>query len=154
MESKILKKQYIKLQVWLFSEAKPDPLVFIRVIVGLWMIWYGKDIFIDDWFEERSKTWGEEGLGFSNPILMLYLSKISEIVFGCLFAVGLFTRLSSFILLVIMSVAVVIAQGWKIFPYDRGEITFFYWLFFAAFVFIGGGKYSLDHSLFNRKKYN
>lgn len=129
----------------LFASAQTDILVFVRVIVGLWMAWYGKDVFITEWFEVRKISWGPQGLGFDNPVLILYISKVSEIIFGILLALGLFTRLSAIILLIIMSVAVVVGQQCNIFPYDKGEITFFYWLFTIVFLFIGGGRYSLDN---------
>lgn len=83
---------------------------------------------------------------------MLYLSKISEIIFGLFLALGLLTRFSSFALLIIMTVAISVGQNWNIFPYDKGEITFFYWLFCLVFLLIGGGKYSLDYLFFKRKK--
>ena len=115
------------------------------------MMWYGKDVFIREWFEPRAISWGEGGYGFSNPVLMLYISKISEIVFGLFFTLGFLTRFSSLSLLVVMTVAVSVGQNWQIFPYDKGEITFFYWLFFLVFAIVGGGKYSLDHLLFTKK---
>lgn len=135
----------------LFGKPNTNALVIIRVIVGLWMMWYGKDVFNAEWFAIRKTSWGEGGLGFSNPVLMLYLSKTSEIIFGLFLALGFLTRFSAFALLIIMSVAVAIGQSFQIFPYGKGEITFFYWLFSLVFLAIGGGKYSLDHLLFKKK---
>lgn len=135
-----------------FGNPQVNLLFIVRIIVGLWMLWYGKDVFIEEWFEIRKVSWGEGGYGFSNPVLMLYLSKISEIIFGLFLALGLLTRFSSFALLIIMTVAISVGQNWNIFPYDKGEITFFYWLFCLVFLLIGGGKYSLDYLFFKRKK--
>lgn len=138
---------------FLFALPKTDLLFFVRVIVGLWMMWYGKDVFIDEWFAERKVTWGVTGYGFSNPELMLYLSKISEIIFGLLLVLGLYTRFASLALLVIMSVAVGLGQRFQIFPYDKGEITFFYWLFCLVFLFVGGGRFSIDALIGKKKSY-
>ncbi len=137
---------------FLYTGSKTDGLFVIRVIVGLWIAWYGKDVFIPEWFEERRLSWGPTGLGFSHPETVLYISKTSEIIFGILLALGLFTRLSSFVLLIIMSVAISVGQDWQILPYQKGEIAFFYGLFFIVFLFIGGGRCSLDWLLFGRNK--
>ncbi|WP_419867952.1 DoxX family protein [Chryseobacterium sp. CT-SW4] len=132
------------------APAQTDILVIVRVIVGLWIMWYGKDLFIDEWIQVRLVSWKED-LGFSNPLLMLYLAKGSEFFFGILFALGFLTRITSFILFIVLSVAWIHAQQMHIFPYDKGEITFFYWLFFFTFIFLGGGKWSLDYLLFSPK---
>lgn len=131
------------------APAKTDVLFIIRIIVGLWIFWYGKDVFKPEWFQARLISWKED-YGFSNPALMLYLSKGSEFFFGILFALGFLTRISSFVLLIVMSVAVVVGQSGHVFPYDKGEVTFFYWLFFLIFLFLGGGKYSLDNVIFKK----
>ena len=138
-------------KIW-FGKPKVNPLFIIRIIVGLWMFWYGKDVFNNNWFETRKVSWGEDGLGFSNPVFMLYLSKISEIIFGLFLAFGFLTRLSSLVILVIMTVAIILSHQFQILPYDKGEIAFFYWLFSLVFIFTGGGKFSLDHLLFEEKK--
>lgn len=129
---------------------KTDALFIIRIIIGLWICWYGKDVFIPEWFQGRLISWKEE-YGFSNPALMLYLSKGSEFFFGILLALGFLTRIGSFVLFVVMTVAVVIGQSGHIFPYAKGEVTFFYWLFFLIFLFLGGGKYSLDSLIFKKE---
>ncbi|ASW75597.1 DoxX family protein [Chryseobacterium piperi] len=141
-----------KFKSLLFAPPKTDLLVIVRIIVGCWIAWYGKDVFISEWFEKARVGFGETGLGFSNPELMLYLAKGSELIFGIFLVLGLLTRLSSAILLVVLSVAVTLGQNWKIFPYDQGEITFFYWLFFVVFLIVGGGRFSLDALLFHKTK--
>ncbi|WP_443946727.1 DoxX family protein [Pedobacter sp. AW1-32] len=135
----------------LLAEPQNDYLVLVRVIVGLWIMWYGKDVLVPEWYALRLEQWGPSGLGFSNPAFMLYLSKGSEMLFGFLLTIGLFTRFASLVLLFVMSVAVGLGQGWAIFPYDKGEITFFYWLFFIVFLLVGGGKYSFDNLIFKKK---
>ncbi len=143
--------QLSNFKFFLCASPKTDLLVFIRIIVGLWIAWYGKDVFNEVWFESRRISWGEHGLGFSNPELILYLSKGSELIFGILLALGLMTRVSSTILMIILTGAVSIGQNWQIFPYDKGEIAFFYWLFFVVFIIVGGGRFSLDRLLFCKK---
>lgn len=140
---------YQQFKSLLFGKPQTNPLAIVRIVVGLWIMWYGKDVFIDEWFQQRLVSWKED-LGFSNPALMLYLAKGSEFVFGFLFALGFFTRLSSFVLFIVLSVAWILGQDMQIFPYDKGEITFFYWLFFLVFIFVGGGKYSLDSRFFQK----
>lgn len=134
----------------MLAPAKTDVLFIVRIIVGLWIFWYGKDVFKPEWFDRRLIMWKRD-YGFSNTVLMLYLSKGAECFLGLTLAMGFLTRISSFVLLFVMSVAVVIGQSGHVFPYNKGEITLFYWLFFLAFLFLGGGKYSLDSLIFKKK---
>jgi len=134
---------------FMLAPAKTDILFIIRIIVGLWIFWYGKDVFKPEWFHGRLIMWKRD-YPFSNTILMLYLSKGAECFLGLTLALGFLTRIGSFVLLFVMSVAVIIGQRWHVFPYDKGEITLFYWLFFLTFLFLGGGKYSLDSLIFKK----
>lgn len=36
-----------------FGNPQVNLLFIVRIIVGLWMLWYGKDVFIEEWFEIR-----------------------------------------------------------------------------------------------------
>lgn len=131
----------------MLSPAKTDMLFVVRIIVGLWIFWYGKDVFSPEWFHGRLIMWKRD-YPFPNTVLALYLSKGAECFLGILISMGFLTRLSSFVLLFVMTLAVIIGQNWQVYPYDKGEITLFYWLFFLTFLFIGGGKYSLDNLIF------
>ncbi|MCL7986345.1 DoxX family protein [Sphingobacterium sp. lm-10] len=127
-----------------FASPVTNVLVIVRVFVGLWMAWYGKDVFSNIWFEDQVEGWGPYKYGFSNPILTLYFAKVSEIVFGLCLALGLLTRLSCFVLLIMMTIVMGLAYQWQVLPHDQGQVSFLYWLFSFMFLCLGGGKYSLD----------
>jgi putative oxidoreductase len=81
---------------------------------------------------------------------MAYLGKATELVGGILLIAGLFTRFVSIPLVIDMSVVVIFMGNGKIF--GDGQLPFLFLLFFLSFIIYGGGKWSLDNFLFNRKK--
>ncbi len=98
-------------------------------------------------------TWfGTMGIPF--PTLNAYMSATTEILGVVLLTLGLFTRLISIPLIVVMIVAITtvhLAHGFS--AGDNGfEIPLYYMLFLFIFTAHGAGKYSLDHLIFGKDK--
>ena len=98
-------------------------------------------------------TWfGSMGIPF--PTLNAYMAASTEIVGVVLLTLGLFTRLISLPLMVIMVVAITtvhLSHGFS--AGDNGfEIPLYYLLFLALFASLGAGKFSLDHLLFGEEQ--
>lgn len=106
--------------------------------------------FFENWF-------GNE-LGLPAPLLMAFLAKGTEFVGGIFVCVGIFTRIASLMIAVVMLTATLVAnldyavKEGLIRP--DGLITISCFLFAGLFVLKGGGKFSLDYILFrNRRKF-
>ncbi len=100
---------------------------------------------IADWF-------GSMGIPF--PTLNAYMAATTELIGVILLTLGLFTRLISIPLMVIMVVAIVtvhLTHGFS--AGDNGfEIPLYYMLFLSIFASYGAGKISLDHLLFGEEQ--
>ncbi len=97
-------------------------------------------------------TWfGTIGIPF--PTLNAYISATTEILGVVLLTLGLFTRLISIPLIVVMVVAIMtvhLAHGFS--AGDNGfEIPLYYMLFLFIFLSHGAGKFSIDYFLFEKK---
>ena|SRR5688500_14064466 len=103
--------------------------------------------FFENWF-------GNE-LGFPAPLAMAFLAKGTEFTCGILVCLGLFTRISSSLLSLVMLVATFTANidydGSEGFIRPDGLVTISSFLFACLLIFTGGGKYSLDNALFKKK---
>ena len=124
------------------------PLFFIRVVLayGFWipgMKKYDNFESIIEWFTT---------LGIPLPTLNAYLATATEIVGAVLLLLGLFTRLISIPLIVVMLVAIFsvhIGNGFE--SSNNGfEIPLYYLLMLLTLVAFGGGKISLD-AILNKK---
>ena len=98
-------------------------------------------------------TWfGSMGIPF--PTLNAYMAATTELLGVILLTLGLFTRLISVPLMVVMVVAIVtvhLAHGFS--SGNNGfEIPLYYMLFLFIFTAHGAGKYSLDHLIFGKDK--
>ena len=100
---------------------------------------------IAEWF-------GSMGIPF--PTLNAYMAATTEITGVVLLTLGLFTRLISIPLIVVMIVAIVtvhLPHGFS--AGDNGfEIPLYYMLFLALFASLGAGKLSLDYLLFGEEQ--
>lgn len=100
---------------------------------------------IAEWF-------GSMGIPF--PTINAYLSASTELLGVVLLTLGLFTRLISIPLMVVMIVAITtvhLAHGFS--AGNNGfEIPLYYMLFLALFASFGAGKLSLDHLLFGEEQ--
>ena len=92
-------------------------------------------------------------MGFPFPLVNAYLAATTEILGVVLLTLGLFTRLISLPLIVVMIVAILtvhIPHGFS--AGDNGfEIPLYYLLFLFIFVSHGAGKFSLDRVIFGDK---
>jgi putative oxidoreductase len=93
-------------------------------------------------------------LGIPFPTLNAYLVASTELLGVILLTLGLFTRLISLPLMVVMIVAITtvhLTHGFS--AGDNGfEIPLYYMLFLALFASFGAGKFSLDHLLFGEEQ--
>jgi len=93
-------------------------------------------------------------MGIPFPTLNAYMAASTEALGVVLLTLGLFTRLISVPLMVVMVVAIVtvhLAHGFS--AGDNGfEIPLYYLLFLFIFMSHGAGKFSLDHLLFGNEK--
>lgn len=93
-------------------------------------------------------------IGIPFPTLNAYLAATTELLGVVLLTLGLFTRLISLPLIVVMIVAITtvhVAHGFS--AGDNGfEIPLYYMLFLAIFASFGAGKFSLDHLLFGEEQ--
>ena len=93
-------------------------------------------------------------LGIPFPVLNAYLAASAELLGVVLLTLGLFTRLISLPLIVVMVVAILTVHlGHGFSAGDNGfEIPLYYMLFLAMFASFGAGKFSLDHLLFGEEQ--
>ena len=109
-------------------------------------------------YEPAMKKWSDissvadwfGSLGIPFPLLNAYMAAATELLGVILLTLGLFTRLISIPLIIVMIVAITtvhLAHGFS--AGDNGfEIPLYYMLFLAIFASFGAGKFSLDHLLF------
>jgi len=92
-------------------------------------------------------------MGIPLPTLNAYLSASTEIMGVLLLTLGLFIRLISIPLIIIMVVAIITVHWTHGFPAgDNGfEIPLYYMLFLLIFASHGAGKFSLDYFLFEKE---
>jgi len=99
-------------------------------------------------------TWfGSLGIPF--PTINAYMAATTEIVGVGLLVLGLFTRLISLPLIVVMIVAIFtvhIDNGFSA-GANGFEIPLYYMIFLIIFVSHGAGRFSLDHIFFNNDNY-
>ena len=109
-------------------------------------------------YEPAMMKWADIGaiatwfgsIGIPLPTINAYMAATTEIVGVVLLTLGLFTRLISLPLMVVMIVAIVTVHLPNGFGAGNNgfEIPLYYMLFLAIFASFGAGKFSLDHLLF------
>ncbi len=134
----------------ILSHGKSLSLLLARLAVA-----YGfYDPAMQKWSDIGSVATWFESMGFPFPTLNAYMAASTEIVGVVLLTLGLFTRLISIPLMVIMVVAIAtvhLSHGFS--AGDNGfEIPLYYMLFLALFASLGAGKLSLDHLLFGEEQ--
>ena len=127
----------------LLDKGQSLALLLARVVVA-----YG-------FYEPAMQKWSDIGavatwfgsIGIPLPTLNAYMAATTEIVGVVLLTLGLFTRLISIPLMVVMVVAIVtvhLPNGFS--AGENGfEIPLYYMLFLGIFASFGAGKFSLDH---------
>lgn len=128
---------------------KPFSLLFARLIIA-----YGfYEPAMNKWagIEDVASWFGSMGIPF--PLLNAYMAATTEMLGVLLLTLGLFTRLISLPLIIIMIVAIVtvhLGNGFS--AGDNGfEIPLYYMIFLFIFVSNGAGTFSLDRLLFGSK---
>jgi len=134
----------------ILSKGQSFALLLARLVVA-----YG-------FYEPAMKKWSDiksvaewfGSLGIPFPTLNAYMAASTELIGVVLLTLGLFTRLISIPLMVIMVVAIATVHWTHGFSAgDNGfEIPLYYMLFLAIFASYGAGKLSLDHLLFGEEQ--
>jgi len=130
----------------ILSYGQSPALLFARLAVA-----YG-------FYEPAMQKWSDIGaiatwfgtLGIPFPTLNAYMAATTELLGVVLLTLGLFTRLISIPLMVVMVVAIVTVHLPNGFGAGNNgfEIPLYYMLFLSLFASFGAGKFSLDHLLF------
>jgi len=121
-------------------------LAFIRVLVGIFLIYHGSEIFDDAKIKEYA-AW-DIFKKSSSASFMIYLGKGFELVGGILLALGLFTRLACVIIMGTMFYISFFVGNGKIWYED--QYPFLFALLALVFFFTGPGNKSADHLLFDK----
>jgi putative oxidoreductase len=122
-----------------FASWSPYLLSILRIMTGLLFIEHG-----------TSKILGFPASPMGQPVLMSLMgfSGVLELVGGFLVAIGLFTRIASFILSGEMAFAYFMAHAPHGFlpMVNKGEIAVLYCFVFLYLAAAGGGPWSIDHA--------
>lgn len=122
-------------------------LAIIRMIVGLFMVYHGWEVFDANKLNDYAKWMAD--IAFPLPSAMAYLGKTTELLSGIFLTLGLFTRLAVILLAITMIIICFgLGQG-RIFMEDQHPFLFILLAF--VFFFTGPGKWSLDQILFRNK---
>jgi putative oxidoreductase len=122
------------------------PFTIMRVVTGLAFMTHG-----------AQKILGVLGGKVQATGTQMWFGGVIELVCGALIALGLLTRPAALLASGTMAVAYVQFHwkgdlGERFFPViNKGELALVYAVVFLTLVFVGGGKYSLDALLKNRR---
>lgn len=124
-----------------------DGLAIIRVIIGIFLIYHGTQAFRPD--EMKIYVPWLADLHVPLPEVMPYVGKAAELLGGLCLVLGLFTRVATIMLILNFTfISFVMGHG-KIFT--DSQHAFLYALVSLIFLFVGPGRWSLDHRLFNKE---
>jgi len=134
----------------ILSQGQSLSLFFARIAVA-----YGfYEPAMQKWSDIESVAGWFGSMGIPFPILNAYMAASTEILGVILLTLGLFTRLISIPLIIVMVVAIAtvhLGNGFS--AGDNGfEIPLYYMLFLALFASLGAGKLSLDYLLFGEEQ--
>ncbi|MEA3455945.1 MAG: DoxX family protein [Campylobacterota bacterium] len=134
----------------ILSHGQSMSLLLARLAVA-----YGfYDPAMQKWSDIGSVATWFESLGIPLPTLNAYMAASTELVGVVLLTLGLFTRLISIPLIVIMVVAITTVHLTHGFSAGNNgfEIPLYYILFLTIFASFGAGKISIDHLLFGEEQ--
>lgn len=145
----MIKSFYFTIQ-HLLSQGQSLSLFLARLAVA-----YGfYEPAMQKWSDITSVASWFESMGFPLPTFNAYMAAGTELLGVVLLTLGLFTRLISIPLIIIMVVAIMtvhLSHGFS--AGDNGfEIPLYYMLFLALFASLGAGKISLDYLLFGKEQ--
>jgi putative oxidoreductase len=121
-------------------------LAIIRIILGLLLIFHGKEVF-DSEVMKGYTEWD----AFKGPTakLLVYTGKSSEFIAGISLLLGLFTRLGAILVIgTLLYITFFVGHG-KFWYEDQHPFMFV--LFGLLFIFTGPGAWSIDGLLFKEK---
>ena len=125
-----------------------EALGIVRILVGLFMIYHGCEIFDDAKMNDYA-TW-EVFKKFSSPGFIVYGGKIAELTAGILISIGFLTRIACIILASTM-IYISFFVGKGIIWYGD-QHPFLFVLLAMIFLFVGPGRWSADKSVFSINK--
>ena len=138
----------------LLNTSEDKSILLIRLLVGLVFLSEGIQKFL---FPELVGVGRFEKIGFANPAFWSYFTACFEIACGLLVSLGLWIRVSSIPLLIIMIVAffstkipVLLHKGFWQFAHEyRTDFAMTISLIFL--IIKGSGFYSIDYRIFKKK---
>ena len=122
-----------------------NALLVLRIIIGIFLIIHGKEVFDAAKMEEYIK-WDN----FKTSSFMPYLGKASEFIAGVLLLLGLFTRLACVITIGTFAYITFFVGNGKFWMDDQHPFLFV--LFALVFFFTGPVKFGLDNYFFKSRK--
>lgn len=118
-----------------------DGIAIIRVIVGIFLIYHGMQAFRPDEMKDYVRWLAD--LNVPMPDVMPYIGKATELLGGLCLVFGLFTRGAAIMLILNFTfISFVMGHG-KIFT--GSQHAFMFALMSWVFLFVGPGRWSLDH---------
>ena len=127
-----------------------EGLGIIRMIVGLFMLYHGFEIF-DAAIMRDYTTWAQF-IKMPSPAVIVYAGKTAELAAGILFTVGCFTRLAAAMLIITMLYITFFVGHGKIWYDDQHPFLFV--LLGFVFFFTGPGKWSIDKIVWDKNIIN
>jgi putative oxidoreductase len=132
----------------LYETFSPYSYSLMRFAAGAVMVPHGiQKIMNGSW--TTLAPYIDKQLGVPYPLLWAYLAVFTESVVAICLAIGLFTRLAAFILVIYMAIIIVFFQ-WQFgyFWTNKGvEYALLWCILYLAIFFRGGGRYSVDRHL-------
>jgi|SRR5690554_3606503 len=115
--------------------------LILRLVLGLAMF-YGHGL------PKMNVLFGSGEIQFPDPLgvgvtLSIGLAVFAEVVCALLIVVGLFTRLALLPLIMTMGVAAFVFHSGD--PFGKVELPMIYFFGYIALIFVGPGRFSLDH---------
>jgi putative oxidoreductase len=116
-------------------------LAIIRIIVGLFMVYHGWEVFDKAKMNEYA-AW-DNFKNLPSASAMVYLGKTAELVSGLLLSIGWFTRPAALIMACTMLYISFFVGHGKVWYDDQHPFLFV--LLALVFFFTGPGRWSVDH---------
>ncbi len=123
-------------------------LLWLRVLTGAGMAYHGYGKVFGGQIGMMAE--GLEKMGLPFPSLMAWAAALSEFAGGICLALGLGTQFAALFIFVTMTVAAFKAHAAD--PFKAKELALAYWAASGALMLTGGGKFSLDEIINNRRK--
>jgi putative oxidoreductase len=130
-------------------ETRNDIALFVlRLLMGSGIAYHGYGKIFGGFMDKF--TQGLSAMGLPFPVFFAWAAALSEFLGGIFIVVGLVTPVSAGLVFVTMSVAAFVAHGKD--PISVKELALAYWTIALALVWMGAGKWSLDHAISKAKK--